>query len=571
MSSGPALPSLPDARSSALLARRVQDALALAIRHTLSSQQDNGSWLATPAPRVTETALCTLALARSPHPGAARAVERGRAWLADGAAAPQDHHPVARAVETALLSLALNTGGPIDVSHASFADRALSARARLLQAIALYTGRATRGGTGPDALRARLATAVSAPGPLKRWTRVELWSAHALVEAHYDDRISARHAARMIADEQSPAGDFFGNPVTTALAALALQAAAPGAPATRRCTEYLLADQLPDGTWRFSSSDVWDTALTVRAFRGAAAFDRHGLPAAVAFLIAAQNPDGGWPYRWGVESDNDTTAAALIALGGVRGGSGGGSGSVGGGESRGGSGGGSGSVGGGGSGSVGGASGAAVLAGLRHLAGQQTADGLWRTWQSAGDPPVDDVIAHVVTALDRHAGRHQVQSAAARGWLAERLDAHGRWHAGWYRGLPYATAEVLPALGAAAHPGGHPAARTLAETRNPDGGWPVEAGGPSTPAATGLALAALERGGLLGAEHEDHWARGLGYLVETQGADGTWPGVPLMYGPRPLLTHFPTHTHAFAVDGLFAGQRRLHHAAGGAARTDKEG
>ncbi|MGW1377448.1 prenyltransferase/squalene oxidase repeat-containing protein [Streptomyces sp. NPDC002446] len=538
MSTGRALPAVPDAHLSSALARRVQRALALATRHALSTQRDNGSWLATPAPRVTETALCTLALARSPHPGAGRAAERGRAWLTNGAA-PQDHHPVARAMETALLSLALDSGGPIDLSHPSFADRALSARARLLQAIALHTGRPTRGGTGPDALRAELATAVAAPGRLKRWTRVELWSAHALVESHFGDQISARQAARTIADQQSPSGDFFGNPVTTALAALALQAAAPGAPATRRCAEYLLTGQLPDGTWRFATSDVWDTALTVRAFHGAPAFDGHGLPAAVAFLVAAQNPDGGWPYRLGVESDNDTTAAALIALGGVNGASG--------------------------------APGRAIRAGLHHLARQQTADGLWRTWQSAGDPPVDDVIAHVVTALDRHSGRHGVQLTAARGWLGERLGEQGRWHAGWYRGLPYATAEVLPALGAAAlHTGGHPAARTLAETRNPDGGWPVEPGGPSTPAATGLALAALERGGLLGEEYEDHWAQGLGYLVAAQRADGTWPGVPLMYGPRPLLTHFPTHTHAFTVDGLFAGQRRLDDAAGGGAPARKE-
>ncbi|OKI02159.1 hypothetical protein A6A06_13855 [Streptomyces sp. CB02923] len=498
-------------------------ALALATRHVLSTQRDNGSWAATPAPRVTETALCTLALARSPLPGAGRAAGRGRAWLAAGAA-PQDHHPVAHAVETALLSLALDTGGPIDVSHPSFDDPALSARARLLQTLALHTGRTTHGGTGPRALRSLLATAVAAQGRLKRWSRVELWSAHALVEDHFGNRPAARHAARLIAGQQSPAGDFFGNPVTTALAALALQTAAPGTAAARRCTENLLAGQHPDGTWRFSTSDVWDTTLTVRAFRGAPDFDRHGLPAAVAFLAEAQNPDGGWPYRRGVESDNDTTGAALIALAGASG-----------------------------------APAGTLRAGVRHLAGQQRDDGLWRTWQSAGDPPVDDVTAHVVSALARHSGRHRVPLAAARDRLTERFHDQGRWHAGWYRGLAYATAEVLPALDAAVPANGHPAARALAGIRNPDGGWPVEAGGPSTPAATGLALAALERGGLF---DEDLWAPGLGYLVETQRDDGTWPGVPLMYGPRPLLTHFPTQTHAFTADGLFAGQRRLRAAAG---------
>lgn len=405
-------------------------------------------------------------------------------------------------------------------------DRALSARARLLQAVALRTGRVTVGGPGPDALRRRLSAAVSDPGRLKRWSRVELWAAHALVEASFGNHAGARHTARLIADQQSPEGDFFANPVTTAFAALALQAAAPGTAAARRCSAYLLNSQLPDGTWRFSTSDVWDTALTVRTFRGDAAFDRHGLPAAVAFLVAAQNADGGWPYRSGVESDNDTTGAVLVALAGT-----------------------------GGPNCT-----AAIRAGLRHLTQQQTADGLWRTWQSAGDPPVDDVIAHVVVALDSHPGLHEVSLTAARDWLSNRFREQGRWHGGWYRGLPYATAEVLPAFGAAAvHAGGHPAARALAGTRRPDGGWPAEAGGPSTPATTGLALTALDRGGVVDGEH---WAAGLDYLLANQRTDGTWPGVPLMYGPRPLLTRYPTHTHAFAAGGLFAGRRRLRAFAG---------
>ncbi|MFD7663814.1 hypothetical protein [Streptomyces sp. NPDC059788] len=46
------------------------------------------------------------------------------------------------------------------------------------------------------------------------------------MEAHFGDRTAARCAARALADEQSPSADFFANPVTTALASLALQAAA---------------------------------------------------------------------------------------------------------------------------------------------------------------------------------------------------------------------------------------------------------------------------------------------------------------------------------------------------------
>ena len=41
-----------------------------------------------------------------------------------------------------------------------------------------------------------------------------------------------------------------------------------------------------------------------------------------------------------------------------------------------------------------------------------------------------------------------------------------------------------------------------------------------------------------------------------QRADGTWPGTPDMFGPRPLLSHFVTHTQAFVVGGIRAALRR---------------
>lgn len=500
--------------ATALTSQRVDRAVVLAAWQALSSQQGNGSWVSDPDPRITETALVALALRGAAHDAPAAAAG-ALGWLRG--AAPQEHHPAALAVETALRSLALGEKGPIDLRHPSFAHPAHAARARLLEVVALHTGRETAGGD-PARLRASLSDSWSRADRLKRWTRVELWSAHALVEAHFGSRERARQAACRIAGEQSPAGDFFGNPVSTGLALLALRAGDPESTAARRCTEYLLGSQFPDGTWRFTSSDVWDTTLMTRVFRGEPVFDRHALPRAVAFLVGAQNPDGGWPFRSRVESDNDTTSAALIALRNAEG-----------------------------------VPAKTIVGGLNHLAEQRLADGLWCTWQSAGDPSVEDVVAHVVTALDLYSDRHVIARDEARGWLEERFRRHGRWHAAWYHGLPYATAEVLAALA----PGGddpHDAALALADTQNPDGGWPAEAGEASSPAATGLALAALETGGVLDRER---WAAGLDHLTASQRPDGNWPGKPLMYGPRPLLTHYQTHTQAFAATGLFAGQRYL--------------
>ncbi|HVZ35665.1 MAG TPA: hypothetical protein VG963_24735, partial [Polyangiaceae bacterium] len=42
------------------------------------------------------------------------------------------------------------------------------------------------------------------------------------------------------------------------------------------------------------------------------------------------------------------------------------------------------------------------------------------------------------------------------------------------------------------------------------------------------------------------------YLIESQNAEGTWTGHPELFGPRPLLSHYQTHTHAFVMFGLSA-------------------
>ncbi|MGI5451738.1 hypothetical protein ACQEWB_00830 [Streptomyces sp. CA-249302] len=251
--------------TTALTSERVDRAVALAAWQALSAQHDNGSWVSDPDPRITETALAALALTGAAHPDARAATAAALGWLRG--AAPQRHHPAALAVETALRSLALGGEGRIDLRHPSFAQPALASRARLLETVALHARRETAGGDAIR-LRASLRAGWSRADRLKRWTRVELWSAHALVEAHFADRERAREAARRIAGEQSAAGDFFGNPVSTGLALLALRAGDPEGTAARRCTEYLLSSQLPDGTWRFTSSDVWDTTLMTRVFRG---------------------------------------------------------------------------------------------------------------------------------------------------------------------------------------------------------------------------------------------------------------------------------------------------------------
>ncbi|MER7398058.1 prenyltransferase/squalene oxidase repeat-containing protein [Streptomyces sp. NPDC000151] len=461
--------------------RQADDMLARALDHCLRHQQEDGGWRTPPDPRVTETALACLALSREATPAARRAVRRARQWLRT--ARPQTHHSLARYAETLLAGLACDRADGHHPAAEAFSGPVFAPRLRLLAVLRACAQRVAPEAAGREpvtaaglrALRAGLRTAVDGAGRsrLKSWALVDLLAEHALVERYFGDAQDAEAAARRLADLQSPDGSFYGNVLSTSLALLALNAVVPTGTARYRARGHLLTAQHPDGTWRFLTTDVWDTQLTVRAFRGEPDFDVQGLPRALEFLRAAQRPDGGWPCRQGLESDNDTTAAVLIALAGLP-------------EAA-----------------------DAARRALGHLAEQQSGAGLWSTWQAAGDPPAPDVVAHAVTALDRYRGRHRVPTGAARRWLGayagRAWSAGDGWAASWYRGAPYAVCEIAPAL-----PAGHRAVR-----------------------------AELDR------------------LAAAQRADGSWPGRPEMYGPRPLLSHCPTQTLAFTTLGLTAVRRAL--------------
>jgi squalene-hopene/tetraprenyl-beta-curcumene cyclase len=237
---------------------------------------------------------------------------------------------------------------------------------------------------------------------------------------------------------------------------------------------------------------------------------------AARFVVAAQNQDGGWGFRTGVESDNDTSSCALLALEGISDIE----------QER-------------------------IEKGIAYLAARQRKDGLWNTWQSQDDHPVEDCVAHVVSALSAYAGTHRVSVDAAYRWLVQQHEIRGRWTAGWYRSFPYAVCEIGSAIGAY-HPICRAARKALIAAQNEDGGWGEEPGEESFASATGLAIAALLAAGDLG---EQAIRRGLEYIIETQG-DGTWRGRPEVNGPRPLLYHLATNTHAFVVQGLMAAWRK---------------
>ncbi|MEZ4448981.1 MAG: prenyltransferase/squalene oxidase repeat-containing protein [Nannocystaceae bacterium] len=495
------------------LAAAVDASLSRAVEHCLGLQGADGSWEVLPDPRVFETALCGVALSQTPGGLDHQAVARARAWVRG--AAPQDHHPVARLLEETLRRILLGEGGPVDLRAAEIEAPSSASRLALLHTLALHAGLEVRASASEEQLRRRIAGEYerSSQARLKQWSKIELIATHILLQARAGDGAAVAAAGFELAQVQAPRPDFFLNPVSAALAYLALCVAAPASASRFRVRARLLDDQRPDGTWRFCTSDVWDTSLLVRAFGQHPGFARAGLSSALDFLQATQNDDGGWPFRARVESDNDTTGAVVLALRGTLHGE------------------------------------RTIDRALAYLGRVQMEGGLWRTWQFRDDPPVEDVVAHVLSALDAYPGRHAIATDAARRWLVAETERRGSWAASWYRGVPYAVAEIGRALGPE-HPRVRRAVDDLAAAQGDDGGWSPDLAGPSTASATGQTLMAIAD------RHPERAARALRYLVDTQRADGTWPGAPDMYGPRPLLSHSITHTQAFVVGGIMAAVAR---------------
>ncbi|MFC0529691.1 squalene--hopene cyclase [Phytohabitans kaempferiae] len=149
------------------------------------------------------------------------------------------------------------------------------------------------------------------------------------------------------------------------------------------------------------------------------------------------------------------------------------------------------------------------------------------------DPPSADVTAHVVEALcaEGLAGSRAVQRGVA--WLLRAQEPDGSWFGRWGTNHVYGTAAVLPALVAAGMDPQHPAlvrgVHWLLAHQNADGGWgedprsyrdPAWIGrGASTASQTAWALLALHACG----RHQGPAAlRAARWLADTQLPDGGW-------------------------------------------------
>jgi squalene-hopene/tetraprenyl-beta-curcumene cyclase len=347
-----------------------------------------------------------------------------------------------------------------------------------------------------------------------------------------------REAERWVLDHQEADGTWGGIQPPWVYSLMALRAMGHGLdhPAMVRGLAGFTTFAREDATtWRMDPciSPVWDTALSLLALGEAGIPGDHpAMQRAVRWLVKKQVLDapgdwrikapslrpGGWPFEFHNTSypDIDDTALVLLALlkAGVA------------------------------------ASEAPVQRGVAWTVGMQSRNGGWgsfdkdntRRWVTAVpfcdfgevmDPPTEDVTAHVVETLAK-AGLGG-SKAARRGvrfvWSTQRSD--GSWPGRWGVNSIYGLGAVLPALRAAgqdmASPRVRKAAGWLLRHQQPDGGWgegcetyvdPSRAGsGPSTASQTAWALIAL-----IAAGEADSGAagRGVEYLLEHQGASGSW-------------------------------------------------
>ncbi|HLF12722.1 MAG TPA: squalene--hopene cyclase [Gammaproteobacteria bacterium] len=151
------------------------------------------------------------------------------------------------------------------------------------------------------------------------------------------------------------------------------------------------------------------------------------------------------------------------------------------------------------------------------------------------DPPSADVTAHVLEALGL-LGFDRQHPAVARGYefVRSEQETDGSWFGRWGVNHIYGTAAVLPALAAIGEDMSQPYIRRANEWliahQNADGGWgetcasymddSLRGRGPSTASQTAWALLALLANG--GNEYDRAIRRGLGFLIDTQRAEGTW-------------------------------------------------
>ena len=143
---------------------------------------------------------------------------------------------------------------------------------------------------------------------------------NALVAAGVDPRdFDGQDLVAAMLEAQTVAGTFGGGPFDHCLVMTALQNAAADVP--ENAIAAVVEAQNPDGGWSFAAESASDTNSTAVCIQALALYPEEAGQAvvdAVDYLFTIQNEDGGWPYQnpseYGTDSDTNSTALVLQAM-----------------------------------------------------------------------------------------------------------------------------------------------------------------------------------------------------------------------------------------------------------------
>jgi len=345
-----------------------------------------------------------------------------------------------------------------------------------------------------------------------RWTELLLAALHHLHNGNAEEH---DFIVTRLSENRLPV--FEGHVLNHLVALHALHRHQPRHPLLRRGIADALAARRPDGGIPFTYDlDIFATAAAGLALH-AAGLPRHELAPLARYLIAHQQPNGGWSYTEGArQTDADDTTYAVQFLRLLD--------------------------------PVGYAD--HIHAGREQLRALQNDDGGIPTFLH-GEPSDITMTAATLPLLDPF-GR---PARAALTFILEHQQRDGTFERCWSLSEAHAIFRTVHALEGCAFPdprirGVVALARArLTATQNSDGGWGQIPGEPSDPTSTAHSLLALP---VAGPAHR----RGRAYLVARQRDDGSVPSRPDLAGPRPLLYECPILASIYA---LWAVGRPNHH------------
>ncbi len=242
------------------------------------------------------------------------------------------------------------------------------------------------------------------------------------------------------------------------------------------------------------------------------------------YLVAGQQPAGGWPYRRGTrQADVDTSSVVLEFLQAVPRDS----------HER------------------------PVRRGMQSLAGVRGVDGGFPTYLPGG-PSEATMTAAALNALLPQVARNDDAIVAGLGFLVGEQRQDGSFPPDWSKSRFHGLFRVL--LAATRHPRQPPMKvrhmidRSMRLTRSQqsrDGGWGQQAADDSDPISTSYALIAM-----CGQVDPTPAARAVAYLLARQQPSGSIPSPPDSIGPRPFTFAVPVLSDIFALLALSHVARR---------------